>query len=58
MGLPVPDAGTQGALSFNARSDIHTGGMKGLCHRCLSSGVELTVRRGEVLCRDCADAKN
>lgn len=31
--------------------------MRGLCHACLSSGSELVVVRGEVLCKGCAGAR-
>jgi hypothetical protein len=32
--------------------------MRGLCHICFSSGVELEVIRGVIMCSDCKSKKN
>lgn len=29
--------------------------MKGLCHHCLSSNVELVIKAGQILCNTCAN---
>ena len=33
------------------------GGMKGLCHKCLASNVEVSVLRGLATCAGCASAE-
>ena len=32
--------------------------MRGLCHNCFRSGVELVVEKGTILCEDCSGKKN
>ena len=32
--------------------------MRGLCHSCFTSGVELIISKGEILCKKCFDKKN
>jgi hypothetical protein len=32
--------------------------MRGLCHTCLSSGVEVVVIKGEIMCQDCKTKTN
>ncbi len=31
--------------------------MRGLCHNCFRSGVELVISKGDILCQDCFDKK-
>ncbi len=33
-------------------------GMKGLCHKCLISNVELVIFKGEIVCKDCFQKLN
>jgi hypothetical protein len=32
--------------------------MRGLCHGCFASGVELVSLKNDILCKDCFDKKN
>lgn len=32
--------------------------MKGLCHSCFRSGIDLIVSKGEIICQDCYDKNN
>ena len=32
--------------------------MRGLCHLCFRSGVELVLEKGEILCQDCYSKNN
>lgn len=32
--------------------------MRGLCHSCFRSGVELEIVKGNILCLDCISKKN
>lgn len=44
---------------FNSRSNnVHWYLMRGLCHNCLSSGVELITSKGNILCQKCFDKSN
>lgn len=31
--------------------------MRGLCHGCFKSGVELGLSKGRILCRECLEAE-
>jgi len=32
--------------------------MRGLCHTCFRSGVDVVIIHGEILCEQCASEKN
>ena len=32
--------------------------MRGLCHGCYTSGVEIISEKGTILCKDCIEKKN
>ena len=32
--------------------------MKGLCHKCLVSNIELITLKGEIMCKDCFEKLN
>ena len=32
--------------------------MRGLCHSCFNSGVEVVISKGKILCQSCFDKSN
>ena len=32
--------------------------MRGLCHNCLTSGVEILIEKGQIICLKCLEKKN
>ena len=56
---PANDAGPLPApvQRLNHLRGLTVGGLKGLCHKCLASNVEVTVLRGLAMCAGCASAE-
>ncbi len=43
---------------FNARRNILLIDMRGLCHICFRSNLDLVISKGNILCQECFEKQN